>query len=85
MVGTLGEVRGNFSGESRHHLHGGFDVRGDVGQTVLAIADGKISSPVAAWNLGEQAEGLAVDRLKYIHMRVAPARCAVRRALAGAV
>jgi DNA-binding beta-propeller fold protein YncE len=70
VVGTLGEVRGNFTGESRHHLHGGFDVRGDVGQTVLAIADGKISSPMAAWSLGEQAEGLAVDRLKYIHMRV---------------
>ncbi len=70
VVGTLGEVRGNFKGESRHHLHGGFDVRGDVGQTVLAIAEGKVSSPVAAWSLGGQAEGLAVDRLKYIHMRV---------------
>ena len=70
VVGTLGEVRGNFSGESRHHLHGGFDVRGDVGQTVLAIADGKINSPMAAWSLGGQAEGLAVDRIKYIHMRV---------------
>lgn len=70
VVGTLGEVRGNFRGESRHHLHGGFDVRGDVGQTVLAIAEGKISSPVASWSLGGQGEGLAVDRLKYIHMRV---------------
>lgn len=70
VVGTLGEVRGTFQGESRHHLHGGFDVRGDVGQTVLAIAEGKISSPIAAWSLGGQAEGLAVDRLKYIHMRV---------------
>lgn len=70
VVGTLGEVRGTFKGESRHHLHGGFDVRGDVGQTVLAIAEGKISSPIAAWSLGGQGEGLAVDRLKYIHMRV---------------
>ncbi len=70
VVGTLGEVRGTFTGESRHHLHGGFDVRGDVGQTVLAIADGKISSPIAAWSLGGQAEGLAVGRLNYIHMRV---------------
>ncbi|HAL23031.1 MAG TPA: gluconolaconase [Stenotrophomonas sp.] len=70
VVGTLGEVRGSFKGESRHHLHGGFDVRGDVGQTVLAIAEGKISSPIAAWSLGGQGEGLAVDRLKYIHMRV---------------
>ncbi|AWH16280.1 gluconolaconase [Stenotrophomonas sp. ZAC14D2_NAIMI4_7] len=70
VVGTLGEVRGTFKGESRHHLHGGFDVRGDVGQTVLSIAEGKISSPIAAWSLGGQGEGLAVDRLKYIHMRV---------------
>ena len=70
VVGTLGEVRGNFSGESRHHLHSGFDIRGDVGAQVLAIADGKVSSPSAAWGLDEQGEGLAIDGLGYIHMRV---------------
>lgn len=70
VVGTLGEVRGNFSGESRHHLHGGLDIRGDVGAQVLAIADGKVSSPSAAWGLDEQGEGLAIDGLGYIHMRV---------------
>ncbi|MEO8365755.1 MAG: gluconolaconase [Pseudoxanthomonas sp.] len=70
VVGTLGEVRGNFSGESRHHLHGGLDIRGDVGAQVLAIADGKVSSPSAAWGLGDQGEGLAIDSLGYIHMRV---------------
>ncbi|MHC9083813.1 gluconolaconase [Luteimonas sp. RIT-PG2_3] len=70
VVGTLGEVRGNFSGESRSHLHNGLDIRGDVGQTVLAIADGKVSSPYAAWSYGGQAEGLAIDELSYIHMRV---------------
>ncbi|MGH8060551.1 MAG: gluconolaconase [Pseudoxanthomonas sp.] len=70
VVGTLGEVRGNFSGESRDHLHGGLDIRGDVGTQVLAIADGKVSSPSAAWGLDEQAEGLAIDGLGYIHMRV---------------
>ena len=70
VVGTLGEVRGNFSGESRHHLHSGFDIRGDVGAQVLAIADGKISSPSAAWGLDEQGEGLAIDGLSYLHMRV---------------
>src|SRR5690606_24340014 len=31
VVGTLGEVRGNFRGESRSHLHNGLDIRGDVG------------------------------------------------------
>ncbi|GAB3047627.1 hypothetical protein GCM10027214_07070 [Stenotrophomonas tumulicola] len=70
VVGTLGEVRGNFRGESRHHLHDGFDVRGDVGQTVLAIADGKIDSPLSSWSVGGQAEGLAVGTLRYLHMRV---------------
>jgi sugar lactone lactonase YvrE len=70
VVGTLGEVRGNFSGESRHHLHDGFDIRGDVGQAVLAIADGKVSSPLPSWSVGGQAEGLSLDRLRYIHMKV---------------
>ncbi|MGB3393304.1 MAG: gluconolaconase [Stenotrophomonas sp.] len=70
VVGTLGEVRGNFSGESRHHLHSGFDVRGDVGQTVLAIAAAKVGSPAATWNLGGQGEGLSLDTLDYIHMKV---------------
>ncbi|WP_256202321.1 hypothetical protein [Stenotrophomonas pictorum] len=70
MTGTLGEVRGNFSGESRHHLHSGFDVRGDVGQTVLAIAAGKVSSPAATWTLGGQAEGFSLDTLDYLHMKV---------------
>ncbi len=70
VVGTLGEVRGNFRGENRNHLHSGFDVRGDVGQTVLAIADAKVSSPVATWSLGGQAEGLSLDTLDYIHMKV---------------
>ena len=79
VTGTLGEVRGNFSGESRHHLHSGFDVRGDVGQTVLAIAAGKVSSPASTWTPGGQAEGLSLDKLDYIHMKVG--RDAANRAL----
>ncbi|WP_296250497.1 gluconolaconase [uncultured Stenotrophomonas sp.] len=79
VTGTLGEVRGNFSGESRHHLHSGFDVRGDVGQTVLAIASAKVSSPASTWTLGGQAEGLSLDKLDYIHMKVG--RDAANRAL----
>ena len=70
VVGTLGEVRGTFSGESRHHLHDGFDIRGDVGQTVLAMADAKVSSPFPSWAVGGQGEGLSLDRLRYIHMKV---------------
>ncbi|RZA37328.1 MAG: gluconolaconase [Lysobacteraceae bacterium] len=70
VVGTLGEVRGNYRSESRHHLHGGLDIRGDVGAEVLAIADAKVSSPSGAWGLGELAEGVALGDLNYIHMRV---------------
>jgi len=70
VVGTLGEVRGNFRGESRSHLHAGFDVRGDVGSPVLAIADAKVASPYAASGFGDQAENLAIDDLAYMHMRV---------------
>ncbi|KLI99967.1 gluconolaconase [Luteimonas sp. FCS-9] len=70
VVGTLGEVRGNFRGESRNHLHAGFDVRGDVGTPVLAIADAKIASPFAAAAFGDQAEHLVLDELTYMHMRV---------------
>jgi sugar lactone lactonase YvrE len=70
VVGTLGEVRGNYQGENRDHLHSGLDIRGDVGAEVLAIADAKVSSPSGAWGTGEQGEGIALDSINYIHMRV---------------
>ncbi|NJC03256.1 sugar lactone lactonase YvrE [Xanthomonas sp. 3272] len=70
VVGTLGEVRGNYQGLSRDHLHAGLDIRGDVGQTVYAIADAKVSSPYPTWGLGQLGEWLALDTIGYIHMRV---------------
>ncbi|KAF1712700.1 gluconolaconase [Pseudoxanthomonas kalamensis DSM 18571] len=70
VVGTLGEVRGNYRGDSRDHLHAGLDIRGDVGATVLAIADGKVDSPLAARSAGSLNEGFAIADLDYIHMRV---------------
>ncbi len=70
VVGTLGEVRGNGRGEARHHLHDGLDIRGHVGQEVLAIADAKVSSPVGTWGYGQLGEGIALDRLIYSHVRV---------------
>jgi len=70
IVGVLGEVRGNDKGESRDHLHGGLDVRADVGDEVHAIADGKVSDPLSTWGFGKLNEGLAIDRIDYIHMRV---------------
>lgn len=70
VVGTLGEVRGNYQGLSRDHLHAGLDIRGDVGQTVYAIADAKVSSPYPTWGLGQLGEWLALDAIGYTHMRV---------------
>ncbi|MBW8807260.1 MAG: gluconolaconase [Lysobacter sp.] len=70
VVGTLGEVRGDGRGESRHHLHGGFDIRGDIGQQVLAIADAKTSNPSSSWGYGSLGEGASLDTISYIHMRV---------------
>ncbi|MEL1266253.1 NHL repeat-containing protein [Pseudoxanthomonas putridarboris] len=70
VVGTLGEVRGDYTGESRHHLHGGLDIRGDVGATVLAIADGKVGTPSGAWGFDGLGEGMSIGDLDYIHMRV---------------
>ncbi|PPT94541.1 gluconolaconase [Xanthomonas arboricola pv. arracaciae] len=70
VVGTLGEVRGNYQGLSRDHLHAGLDIRGDVGQTVYAIADAKVSSPYPTWGVGQLGEWLALDTIGYTHMRV---------------
>ena len=70
VVGTIGEDRGDGKGESRDHFHDGLDVRGDVGQEVLAIAAGKVSSPVATYAFGQINEGLSVGPLAYVHMRV---------------
>ena len=66
----MGEVRGDYKGESRDHLHAGLDVRADVGETVLAVADEKVESPLPDWDLEGLSEGLQIDELTYIHMRV---------------
>jgi sugar lactone lactonase YvrE len=70
VVGDMGEVRGDYKGESRDHLHAGLDVRADVGATVLAVADEKVESPLPDWDLDGLSEGLQIDQLTYIHMRV---------------
>ncbi len=70
VVGVVGEVRGNFDGESRHHLHAGLDVQADVGETVLAVARGKVTLALPNWGYNELSEGLNVGPLAYVHMRV---------------
>jgi len=70
VVGGLGEVRGDYKGESRDHLHAGLDVHAEVGEPVLAVADEKVESPLPDWDLDGLSEGLQIDLLTYIHMRV---------------
>lgn len=70
IVGTLGEVRGNDDGESRDHFHAGLDVQAAMGTPVLAVANGKVSDPLATWGYGQLSEGLSIGEMSYIHMRV---------------
>jgi sugar lactone lactonase YvrE len=70
VVGTMGEVRGDGEGMSRHHLHNGLDVRGDVGQMVFAIASAKVSNPSSTWAYGSLNEGIELDGMSYVHQKV---------------
>ncbi|MDQ1558869.1 MAG: hypothetical protein QOD32_1929 [Pyrinomonadaceae bacterium] len=71
VAATLGEVRGSYdTADSRHHLHSGIDIFGTYGQTVRAVLDEKVESPLTNWGHGELNEGLRVGVLTYIHLRV---------------
>jgi sugar lactone lactonase YvrE len=70
VVGLMGEVRGNFDGESRDHFHSGLDVQAAIGTPVLAVTAGKVTDPRASWGYGDLSEGVSFDGLQYIHMRV---------------
>jgi hypothetical protein len=94
VVGIVGEVRGSYEGESRHHFHNGLDVQAAMGEPVVAVAAEKVSSPLPNWGYGGLGEGVAVGDFSYIHMRVGrnardepldPARFALLRDDAGKV
>jgi sugar lactone lactonase YvrE len=70
VVGVMGEVRGNYGGESRDHFHAGLDIRADIGTRVLAILPSTVSDPYPNWAFGELGEGMGLGVLNYIHMRV---------------
>lgn len=70
VVGDMGEVRGNYDGESRDHLHAGLDISAPVGGTVLASADETVRDPLPNWDAEGLGEGLRIDQMTYIHMRV---------------
>jgi sugar lactone lactonase YvrE len=71
LVGTMGEVRGSYgTDDSRHHLHSGLDVSGVYGQTVRAVRDERVSSPLANWGFGGLNEGVRAGLMTYVHLRV---------------
>jgi sugar lactone lactonase YvrE len=70
VVGVMGEVRGNYGGESRDHFHAGLDIRADIGTRVLAILPATVSDPYPNWAFDELGEGMSLGPLSYIHMRV---------------
>ena len=71
VAATLGEVRGSYdTTDSRHHLHSGIDIFGTYGQTVRAVLDEKVESPLTNWGHGELNEGLRVGLMTYVHLRV---------------
>ena len=70
VVGIVGEVRGSYNGESRHHFHNGLDVQAAMGVPVLAVADEKVSSALPNGDFDGLGESLGVHSFAYVHMRV---------------
>jgi sugar lactone lactonase YvrE len=70
IVGVMGEVRGNYGGESRDHFHAGLDIRANIGTRVLAILPATVTDPYPNWDFGDPGEGMSLGPLSYIHMRV---------------
>jgi sugar lactone lactonase YvrE len=69
VVGTMGEVRGTGS-DRRARLHGGVDIHAPMGTLVRAVHEEKVRSPLAPWGFGGDSEGLAVDLVSYVHIKV---------------
>jgi sugar lactone lactonase YvrE len=70
VVGLMGEVRGSYDGDSRHHFHAGLDVQADVGSSVHVVDKAKVSDPLPNWAFGSVSEGINLGSTSYIHMKV---------------
>jgi sugar lactone lactonase YvrE len=70
VVGLMGEVRGSYGGDSRHHFHAGLDVQADVGSSVHVVERAKVSDPLPNWAFGSVSEGINLGTTAYIHMKV---------------
>lgn len=70
VVGLMGEVRGSYDGDSRHHFHAGLDVQADVGSSVHVVEKAKVSDPLPNWAFASLGEGINLGTTSYIHMKV---------------
>lgn len=70
VVGTIGEVRGNYDGENRHHFHGGLDMQAPLGAPVLVAIAEKTRRAIPNWGYEELGEGMRLDSLSYVHIKV---------------
>jgi sugar lactone lactonase YvrE len=71
VAATMGEVRGAYgTDDTRDHLHSGLDVFGVYGQTVRAVREEKVTSPLPNWGFGGLNEGLRAGLITYVHLRV---------------
>lgn len=70
VAGVVGEVRGWFNGEARHHLHSGLDIVGKMGEPVLSVIDEKVGAPLSTWGFNDSGEGIQIGLMTYIHIRV---------------
>ncbi|MFL6335596.1 MAG: gluconolaconase [Pyrinomonadaceae bacterium] len=71
VTATMGEARGSYdTNDSRHHLHSGVDVFGVYGQTVRAVREEKVTSPLSNWGFGTLNEGFRAGLMTYVHLRV---------------
>jgi DNA-binding beta-propeller fold protein YncE len=70
VAGVVGEVRGWFNGEARHHLHSGLDIVGKMGEPVLSVMNEKVSAPLSTWGFNDTGEGIQLGLMSYIHIRV---------------
>jgi sugar lactone lactonase YvrE len=70
VAATLGEVRGNYDGEARDHLHSGVDVQGAYGATVRVVHEEKVNGALNNWGFGSLGEGIQVGLMTYVHLHV---------------
>jgi murein DD-endopeptidase MepM/ murein hydrolase activator NlpD/sugar lactone lactonase YvrE len=70
LAGTVGEPRGGPGTDGRGRFHAGIDVPGDLGATVRAVREEKVSGPLPVTGVGGLNEAITVGIVSYAHLRV---------------